>query len=356
MSPQHQQAIILPSARAPFALGSRGVPAPAKGEVLIKILSAALNPISWMQRDYNLLIPDDFPTVLGSDLAGVVEALGEGVEGFAKGDRVFAQSLSGAFQQYFALPAGALIRIPKSTSFDEAATFPSTFTPACVGLLAPAPIGLALNPTFSWDKPQQGESALVIGAATSVGQFAIQLLRFLGFTRIVAYASKAHFSYLTQLGATACIDRAEVPLDALPAHPALIPPVKVVYDAIGQLNAAYDCVSEGGCVATVLPLTVLDREGKNIMLVRVQGYYVGPDVVKPRRDDIVGYSAAPEHTAFGRLIIKNLPEMLEKGVVVPNRVEVLPNGLAGIVDGLERMKNGGVSGVKLVAHPQDPVA
>ncbi|KAJ7098715.1 chaperonin 10-like protein [Mycena belliarum] len=343
MSPQHQQAIILPSARAPFALGSRGVPAPAKGEVLIKILSAGLNPMSWsvsrMQRDYNFLIPDEFPTVLGSDLAGVVEALGEGVEGFAKGDRVFAQSLSGAFQQYFALPAAALIRIPESTTFDEAATFPITFATACVGLLAPAPIGLALNPTFSWDKPQQGESALVIAAATSVGQFAIQLLRFLGFTRIVAYASKAHFSYLTQLGATACIDRAEVPLDALPAHPALTPPVKVVYDTIGQLNTAYDCVSEGGCVATSLPHAALDREGKNITLVRVQGYYVGPD-----------------HTAFGRLIIKNLPEMLEKGVVVPNRVEVLPNGLAGIVDGLERMKKGGVSGVKLVAHPQDPVA
>jgi NADPH:quinone reductase-like Zn-dependent oxidoreductase len=56
-------------------------------------------------------------------------------------------------------------------SFDEVATFPITFTTALVGLFAPAPIGLALNPSFSWNKPQQGESGLVIGGGTSVGQF-----------------------------------------------------------------------------------------------------------------------------------------------------------------------------------------
>jgi NADPH:quinone reductase-like Zn-dependent oxidoreductase len=63
------------------------------------------------------------------------------------------------------------IQIPENTSPDEAATFPIAFTTAAVGLFAAAPIGLGLNPNFSWDKPHQGESALVIGAATSVGQF-----------------------------------------------------------------------------------------------------------------------------------------------------------------------------------------
>ncbi|KAJ7462170.1 GroES-like protein [Mycena latifolia] len=355
MSTQQQQAIIVHAPKAPFVLGSRDIPAPAKGEVLIKILSVALNPINWKQREYNLLI-DEFPVVLGCDIAGVVEALGEGVDGFEKGDRVFAQSLVGGFQQYTTLPAAILLPIPENTSFDDAATFPVTFTTACVGLFAPAPIGVGLNPTFSWDKPQQGESALVIGGATSVGQFAIQLLKFLGFARIIAYASKVHFDYLAQLGATQCIDRADVPIDSLAGHPALAPPVKVVYDTTGAINVAYDCVGDGGSVITVQQRGDVEREGKNVTIVRVQGYYVGPDVVKLKRDDVVGYLAVPEHTTFGKLIIKNLPEMLEKGVVVANRSEVLQNGIAGIPGGLERMQKGAVSGVKLVAHPQESLA
>ncbi|KAJ7498517.1 GroES-like protein [Mycena latifolia] len=355
MSTQQQQAIIVESPKAPFVLGPRDIPAPAHGEALIKIMSVALNPMNWMQREYNILV-DEYPAILGCDIAGVVEALGEGVDGFEKGDRVFAQSLAGGFQQYTTLPAAVLIRIPENTSFDEAATFPITFTTACVGLFAPAPIGAGLNPTFSWDKPQKGESALVIGGATSVGQFTIQLLKFLGFTRIIAYASKVHFDYLTRLGATECIDRAEVPLDSLAAHSVLIPPVKVVYDTTGAANAAYDCVADGGSVVTVQPRANLERESKNVTVVRVQGYYVGPDVVKFKRDDVLGYAAVPEHTTFGKLIIKNLPEMLEKGVVVANRCEVLPNGVAGILGGLERMQKGSVSGVKLVAHPQDSFA
>lgn len=67
-------------------------------------------------------------------------------------------------------------QLPDKTSFDEAATFPITFTTACVGLFAPAPIGLNLNPTFSWDKLHKGESALVIGGSTSVGQFGALLI------------------------------------------------------------------------------------------------------------------------------------------------------------------------------------
>ncbi|KAJ7167674.1 chaperonin 10-like protein [Mycena filopes] len=354
-----QQAIIVQSPHTPFVLGPRPIPSPDKGEVLVKIMSAGLNPMNWMQRDYNILV-DEYPAVLGNDIAGVVEELGDGVEGFKKGDRVCAATLNGGFQQYIILPAAILIHIPDSKGFDEVATFPVTFGTACVGLFAPAPIGLGLNPTFSWDRPQQGQSALVIGGGSSVGQFAIQMFKFLGFTRIVVYASKAHFEYLRQLGATECIDRSEVPVDSLATHPALSPAVNVVYDTapVSSLNVAYDSVVEGGKIATVLPLAKIERdlEQKKVTLVQVQGYYAGPDVLKFKRDDVAAYAALPEHTVFGRLLIKNLPEMLAKGVVVGNRYEVLPNGLAGILDGLERLQKGGVSGLKLVAHPQDVVA
>ncbi|KAJ6571405.1 chaperonin 10-like protein, partial [Mycena capillaripes] len=296
------------------------------------------NPANWIQREFDFFIPE-YPAVIGADIAGVVDELGEGVEGIAKDDEVFLHAMGGGFQQYCTAPAETLIRKPKNANFDEVATFPVTFTTACVGLFAPAPIGLGLNPSFSWDKPQQGESGLVIGAGTSTGQFAVQLFKFMGFTRIVVYASKVHFDYLRQLGATECIDRAEVTIDAL----VVSPPVKVVYDATfdGALNAAYDSVVDGGKVTTVRPQAKSDRETRGVTLVHVFGFYAGPDVMKPIGD--------PAHYPA----VDELPKMIEKGAVVANRIEVLPKGLAGISDALDRMKAGGVSGVKLVAHPQD---
>ncbi|KAJ7917197.1 hypothetical protein B0H13DRAFT_1995632, partial [Mycena leptocephala] len=277
---------------------------------------------------------------IGADIVGVVDEVGEGVDGFAKGDEVLAAAIEGGFQQYCTLPAATLIRKPKNTSFDEAATFPITFPTAAVGLFAAAPIGLGLNPSYSWDKPQQGESGLVIGAGTSTGQFAVQLMKFLGFTRIVVYASKVHFEYLKELGATECIDRGEVPIEAL-----------VVYDTAGALDAAYDSVVDGGKVTTVNPRAKTEREGRGVTLVHCFGFYVGPEIIPPIGDP-AHWSAVAEHTTFGKLLIKELPKMLEKGVIVV----FLPKGLAGIPDALERMKAGGVSGVKLVAHPQEPTA
>ncbi|KAJ7246583.1 chaperonin 10-like protein [Mycena haematopus] len=352
-----QQAIVVESPKAPFILSSTKIPSPGKGEVLLRIWSVALNPGNWKQREYDA-VPDGYPAVLGNDIAGVIEELGQDVEGFKVGDKVFTQAPAGGFGQYTTVPAAILISIPENASFDEVATFPVAFTTACVGLFAPPPIGIGLNPTFSWDKPHKDESALITGGATSVGQFAIQLFKFLGFTRIVAYASKVHFDHLEQLGATECIDRVEVPIDSLAAHLALSAPVKVVFDGVGNQSEGYDAVSEGGSIVSAVWTTKLDRdlERKKVTYVPVLGFLAGADVMKYKSEDGQPHRATPEHTAFGRLIIKNLPEMLKKGVITENRYEVLPNGLAGIPGGLERLQKGAVSGVKLVAHPQDPTA
>ncbi|KAJ6503827.1 chaperonin 10-like protein [Mycena sanguinolenta] len=353
MSATTQQTLIIPSPRAPFVIGLRPIPVPAKGEVRLKLLSVGLNlALNSVQHQLGLFI-SEYPAVIGADFAGVVDEVGEDVVGFLKGDEVFGGAVNGAFQQYTTVPAAVLIRKPKNVSFDDAASLPTTFPTACVGLFAQAPIGLALNPSFSWDKPQQGESALVIGGGTSTGQYAVQLLKFLGFTRIVAYASEVHFDYLKQLGATECIDRGEVPLGKLVVKP----PVKVVYDATftGALDAAYDSVVDDGMVTTVRPEAKTERDPRGITLVHCFGFYVGPDVLEPIGDS-AHWPASGEHTIFGKHIIEELPKMLEKGVIVPNRVEVLPNGLAGIPDALERMNAGGVRGVKVIAHPQESAA
>jgi hypothetical protein len=137
-------------------------------------------------------------------------------------------------------------------------------------------------------------------------------MKFLGFTRIVVYASKVHFEYLKGLGATECIDRGEVPIEAL----VVSPPVKVVYDATftGALEAAYDSVVDGGKVTTVRPDAKTERGGRGVTLVRCVGFYAGPDMMPAIGDHHLPVIA--EHSTFGRLLIKELPKMLEKGAIV----------------------------------------
>ncbi|KAJ7060968.1 GroES-like protein [Mycena amicta] len=366
MSTQTQSAVVIESPKAPFTIQSVPIPKAAAGQVLVKVVSAGLNPMDPMRRMMDFLI-DSYPAILGSDIAGVIEEVGERVEGWKKGDEVFAGDYGGGYQQYHVINAPLLIRKPKGVSFDEAATVLCTGCTALVGLYAPSPIGLALNPTFSRDKPQAGKSAFVLGAGTSCGQYAIQFLKLAGFTRIVVYASGKHTDYLTSLGATSVIPRESTPIDELPSHPLVtsVGPIDVVFDALfgaapdaaSALDISHDIVKPNdGQLATVNPRSVLsaDRvaQNKGVHICRAFGYYVGPDGGKPASS--LAYGATPAHTEFGKLIKEHLPELLENGEIKANRIEVLPKGLEGIVQGLERWFGPqGVSGVKLVGHPQE---
>jgi len=84
---QQQKALFLQSKQGQFAVGLRSIPKPRKGELLIKICSAALNPVDYKIQEYGLFI-EKYPALLGVDIAGLVEEVGEGVDTFVKGDRV----------------------------------------------------------------------------------------------------------------------------------------------------------------------------------------------------------------------------------------------------------------------------
>ncbi|KAJ7584414.1 GroES-like protein [Mycena floridula] len=336
-----QTALLVESAGGPYVIREKPIPRPGKGELLVKVRAAALNPVDWKLKVYAFpgII---YPLVLGSDMAGEVEQVGEGVAGWSKGDRIFWQgnyvSDYAGFQQYTLISAKIVAKIPEQLSFSQAATIPLGLTSALGGLWAPKPLGVNLEP--SWDlKPHYSGPAVVVGGSSSVGQYAIQLLRINGFSPIITYASEAHEEYLKSLGATHIIDRRATPItrfaDAL--KKIIDAPVKVVYDAIGDPEteqAAYDSVADGGKLALIAPDNIAKKQdGKTVEIVSVKGSVHPPYM--------------PE---FGLTIYKYIGNMVEAGAIVPNRVEELPNGLQGIVDGLERLQKG-VSGIKLVGHP-----
>lgn len=87
MPPAHQNALLLESKHGAFVVRQKTVPTPGPGQILVRIEAAALNPLDWKIQAYGIdWVP--LPAVLGTDAAGVVVALGEGVWNFAEGDRV----------------------------------------------------------------------------------------------------------------------------------------------------------------------------------------------------------------------------------------------------------------------------
>ncbi|KAJ3862279.1 GroES-like protein [Lentinula novae-zelandiae] len=312
-----QKALQLEKAKGSFVISTVPILKPGPGQLSVKVITAALNPADWKLQTLGVFI-QKYPAVLGTDITGDVEDVGEGVEGFSKGDK-----------------------IPSNIDYAQAATIPLGFTSAAVGLLREQPGGAGLNPNFDLKVNLSGQSAIVVGGSTSVGQYAIQLLRLLGYNTIIAYASARHADYLKSIGATDVIDRAEVPADDLAEAAKKIAnaPIKIAFNAVGDKDsrtACIDAIVEGGQVADVNPQSkdVDPGNGKRIF-------------------PIFGGSHHPPHKDFNRILWKTLPKLVQEEKIVPNRVEKLPNGLAGIDEGLQRLKAGKVSGVKLVAFPQE---
>lgn len=87
MSPSQQKVLYLTKKHGSFEVHTANVLKPGPGQILVKVEATALNPVDWKIQKYDIYVKE-YPAILGADAAGTVEELGEGVTGFAKGDRV----------------------------------------------------------------------------------------------------------------------------------------------------------------------------------------------------------------------------------------------------------------------------
>ncbi|CAA7267185.1 unnamed protein product [Cyclocybe aegerita] len=318
---------------------------PGAGEILIKIKAVALNPADWKIQKYGIIV-EEFPVILGFDVAGDVEEVGEGVTEFAKGDRVFCQrelgGTKGGFQQFVLSPAATTAKIPPSISYDEAASIPVALSTAYIGLYNQHPHGAGLSAPLSpaEEGKYAGEPLIVLGGGSSVGQLAIQLAKLSGFSPIVTTASLKHTDFLKSLGATHVFNR-NLPFNALKARVEAATsgkPIKIVYDAISieaTQEAGISLLTPGGQLILVLFPKVKAQDKKTV-------FTVASALRLPSNVKILE-----------TLYREKVAGFLERGVIKPNRVEVLSQGLAGIPDGLKTMEADQVSGMKLVARPQE---
>ncbi|MFF0463364.1 NADP-dependent oxidoreductase [Streptomyces mexicanus] len=164
-------------------------PRPGPGEILIAVRAAGVNPVDWKLRE-GLRRPGDaervYPVVFGSEAAGVVEEVGEGVAGFAVGDEVFGNTVTGGYAQYALLRAGVSAHKPAEVSFVAAATLPVAAATAYDGLR-------------QLDLPA-GATVLITGAGGGVGAAGVQIARAFGL-RVVGVSSEGKKDFVESLGA-----------------------------------------------------------------------------------------------------------------------------------------------------------
>lgn len=192
-------------------------PTPKKGEVRIRVEAAGLNfPDLLMSRGLYQLVPP-LPFAPGGELCGVIDALGEGVEGVAVGDRVIAMSFFGSFVTHICVNAFQILPVPEGMAPEVAGAFAFTYGTSYHGLV-------------DRGRLEAGERLLVLGAAGGVGLAAVQIGAALGAEVVAAASTEEKLALCKQSGATHGINYAEQ--DLKKAAKAL-GGVDVVYDPVG---------------------------------------------------------------------------------------------------------------------------
>jgi len=172
-------------------------PAPAAGELLIKVKAVSINPLDWkiIRGELKIMSGSGFPKMVGMDFSGIVEGAGSGVTRFSAGDEVFGlldAFKAGALAEYITVKEAQIGIKPKDVPFPEAAAM------VAAGLSAQQILTKSLS---IW----KGQEILVNGASGGVGMFVIQLAKLKGAT-ITAVAREASFEQLKEWGADTMVD------------------------------------------------------------------------------------------------------------------------------------------------------
>jgi len=307
-----------------------------------------LIPADWKIQKFKPPFIKVYPALLGADVAGIIDEVGEGVTKFAKGDRV-VQDASwgeryGGYQQYTVTSADHAAKIPDNISFEEAASIPLGLATAVIGLYGDCDRvdGVKKLQPPPWEAggegAYKGNAVAVLGGSSSVGQFTIQVLRLSGFYKIITTASLHNVDLLKSLGATHVIDRNA---DFASGARRILDEdsLDLIYDAVGNKEVqtqALEALAPGG------------------QLIAAAHVHVDKAVYPDKHFvSFFGDLRLPANWPLGASLYSKLTDLLESEAIKPNRVELLPNGLAGVVAGLKRMENDEISGKKLIVNPAE---
>jgi NADPH:quinone reductase-like Zn-dependent oxidoreductase len=300
-------------------VGEQPRPEPGPGEVRLLVGAAALNHLDlWVRR--GLPIETTMPHIGGSDVAGVVDALGAGVHGVHEGDRVVAdpsiacgecewcragqeplcvsyrilgEHTQGGFAEYVVVPAANLYPIPDQYPMETAAAAPLAFLTAWRGLIQRGRL-------------RAGESVLITGASGGAATAAVQLARHTG-AKVYAVTTGAYVERVRSLGADVVYDRAQVDFSTEIWRDTGKRGVDVIFDSVGEATWPQNvrAVARGGRIvvywATTGPKLTVDAR-----------------VLFWKQADILGTTMANRHE------FREVMQLVFSGAVEPVVDRVLP--------------------------------
>ncbi|KAF2020178.1 GroES-like protein [Aaosphaeria arxii CBS 175.79] len=257
--------------KKPLAIIQVPTVTPQGDEVRVRVEWTASTPLDLHQNDGGLLVTH--PQVLGDGAAGTVVEVGEGVKRLKVGDKVFGftwrEQKEKAQQEFCTAPEWLFSLLPDGFTLAEAVTLPNNFVTAFHALTK------HLELELPWPKPEGyaptpcSIAIIIWGGSSSVGQFAIQILRWYGFTNIITVASKKHHQKLNALGAKWTFDYNDkhVVSSVLNTGSSQITTgsragIPLIFDCIGSKDGSIRPLSKiakrGAKVAVLLPVIVRD--------------------------------------------------------------------------------------------------
>ena len=378
--PESQKAVVIQGPGKAELVSDRPLPQLRDGYILVKTVAVAINPTDWKHIDYRA----DAGALVGCDYSGTVEAVGKGVtKSWKKGDKVYGfvhgsstiQHENGAFAEYIVAKGDLQSHMPESMSFEEAATLG-------VGVCT---VGQALYQSLKLPLPTEPAKKplplMIYGGSTATGTLAIQFAKlyvhsclllscFISacFPRtfnhtcrcrsnleVLTTSSPKNFSLCTSFGADSTFDYND-PTCAEQIRDATSDALHHAFDCISLPPTAAICAaalsSKGGAYSSLIPIEKLPREdieNKYTLAYTVTGesFKLGPTglVVEGKQED---YAFAREWWGISEKIFM-------EGKVKVHPVSVRKGGLRGVLEGLQEMREGKVSGEKLVYRVAETV-
>lgn len=226
-----------------LVLSDSPIPVPGAGEVLIKVKAAGVNRPDIAQRSGMYPPPPGASPVLGLEVAGEIEAIGEGVSEWKIGDKVCALTPGGGYAEYCLAPASHCLQVPQGLSFIEAAGIPETFF-------------TVWSNVFMRGQLKAGETFLVHGGTSGIGTTAIQLAKKMGAKVFTTAGSKEKTEACLKAGADLAINYKEKDFVAEVLAGTNSRGVNVILDMVGgdYFSRNLKCLAEDGRLVQIAAL------------------------------------------------------------------------------------------------------
>ncbi|KAJ6118232.1 hypothetical protein N7471_013699 [Penicillium samsonianum] len=338
-----QKAIIVIEPKKEGLVTDRPIPTLRDDYILVKTVSVGVNPTDW--KHVAFLSP---PGVLvGCDYAGVVEAVGKNVrKPFKKGDRICGfthganavQPEDGSFAEYIVAKGDLQMKVPDNMSFQDAATLGGGIITVGQTLYQSLKMALPTEPI------KNATPILIYGGSTATGTLAIQFAKLSGY-KVFTTCSPRNFDLVRRMGADATFDYKDTQSAA-----------EIRKQTNNNLKLALDCISlEASAKFCDHAISTEGGEYTALLSVKIERVNVNNGFT-------LAYTALGEAFSFGNIPFPPKPEdrayaekfiaisesLLAQGKIKAHPSKVGKNGLKGVLEGLQLLKEDKVSGEKLV--------